>query len=223
MKMCEKKTYDIKEMKIFFKKSCRHKYELLYKMIFAYRLSRYEILNLKWDDIDFEKNTITIYPVTYLQDNGERVYWNVERVSDLARTYPLLPHIKCLLKEEKRKQVKNLMENNKYSNKNLDFVAVDNNGKRLNANTLSRNIKYIARDSKLPEILISGIKTSADDFFIKNSRSYDYYRCWTRFDITEKRKNLYGNYSLSNNNYFIKMLDNLINQKQISRNSDFEM
>ena len=221
--MCEEKKYNVREIKAFFKKSKGHKYELFYKLIFSYRMSRYEILNLKWDDIDFDNNTITIYPIRYLPNDRSKNYWDMNRVEELAITYPLLDHLRTLLKEEKKKQVKYLMEDDNYLKENIDFLCVDNKGKRLNANTLSRNLKYIARDNKLPEILISGIKTSADDFFLKNCRSFDYYRCWTRFDILDKRENIYKNYSLLKNNYFIKMLNNLIDQNQSSHTSNFEM
>ena len=67
-------------------------------MIFAYRLSRLELMNMKWSDIDFVKNTITIHHISRNGvDDYHAYYTHLKRDEEFARTYPLLPHIKDLL------------------------------------------------------------------------------------------------------------------------------
>ncbi len=209
----EEQTYDLKQIKRFLKGCKGHKFECFYKIIFAYKLSRLEVLNLKWEDIDFDNNKITFYPVKYIKDGTSHKYnWGLEKIEGFARTYPLLPTIKQLLLKEQEKQLKNSIQFSNYNIENADYVCLKPNGDRLNANTLSRNIKYIARDNKLPEILLSGIKNSAKEFFIEKSPNYDFYLCWTRFDIFERNEDVYQDYNLSKKS-FTNALDNLLNRQ----------
>ena len=88
-----------------------------YKMVFAYRLSRYEMLNLQWEDINFDNDTITIYPVKYVIDHKRaKNYWQKYKNTEFGRTYPLLPDIKNLLIKQMEKQ----MENSK--NVNIKYI-----------------------------------------------------------------------------------------------------
>lgn len=208
-------SYNLPQTKNFLKSINGHKFECFYKMIFTYRLSRFEILNVEWKDIDFDNDTITIYPVSYIMKGKRKSFTNVKKVPELSRTYPLLPHIKELLIREKQNQLNNLFHNKHYNNENVEYVCLKNNGERLNANTLSRNLKYIARDNDLPEILISGIKESAKEFFVKHISQNDYLWCWLRVDINKRRENAYGNFSLLKNKRFTNALDNLIDRTEL--------
>jgi len=208
-------SYDLAQTKIFLKSIKRHKFECFYKMIFAYRLSRFELLNIEWNDIDFDKDTITIFPVSYIMQDKRKSFTDVKKVPELSRIYPLLPHIKDLLINEKQNQLSNLFKNKHYHSENMGYVCLKDNGERLNANTLSRNLKYIARDNDLPEILISGIKESAKDFFVKHISQNDYLWCWFRVDVNKRRENAYDSFSLLKNKRFTNALDNLIDRTEL--------
>lgn len=214
--------YNLKQGKSFLNACKGHQFECFYKMIIAYQLSRYEMLNVKWSDIDFKNNTIKICPVTYTKK--DKCIKDVVVVENLARVFPLLPHIKDLLMQEKEKQLTNSFNNQQYNYDYNDYVCLKQDGTRLNANTLSRNLKYIARDNKMPATLISGVKKSCDDFICKRARNYDYYRSWTRFDIVNKGLNIYENLSLLKNKTFVLALNNLIEgSSQSEHRKDFEM
>ena len=216
--------YNLQQTKKFLKAINGHKFECFYKLIFAYRLSRFELLNLEWDDIDFEKDTITIYPVSYIPSERTKSYWEAEKLKDLSRIYPLLPNIKQLLLHEKERQVNNLFNKSGYCDKYTNFICVKSNGQRLNANTFSRNLKYIARDNNLPEVLISGIKDSANEFFGKHITNSNYLCCWFRRDIGKRRENAYGEYNLVKNKRFVDALNNLIDRTETKQNNqDNEM
>ncbi len=210
----DNRTLTAKEIKKFFENCKGHKFECFYKMVFAYRLSRYEMLNLQWEDINFDNDTITIYPVKYVIDHKRaKNYWQKYKNTEFGRTYPLLPDIRNLLIKRMEKQ----MENSKNENFNADntkYVCIDKNGKLINANTLSRNLKYITKKAKLPTILISDLKHSAEDFFFKKTTSIDFYRCWTRADILQRQENVYGDFNLLRGKRFVKELDNLISNER---------
>lgn len=129
-----------------------------------------------------------------------------------------MPNIKKLLLELKLQQSSIQPE--------TDYICLKENGTRLNVNTLSRNLRYIARDNDLPQILLSGLRQTLDEFICKNSRSYDYYRAWTRFDcIWKGRNDIYGDTNLKRNKKFLDKLNNLIaaDEQHSKQKSDIEM
>lgn len=214
----EENIFTMKEVKTFLKACKGHKYEVFYKMILAYELSRPELLYLEWKDIDFENNTITICPISLVKTNKFYYTWDFTKHYELSREFPLMPDIKRLLLELKEKQ---------YDIQNeSDYICLKNDGTRLNVNTLSRNLRYIARDNNLPQILLSGLRQTLDYFICKNCKSYDYYRAWTRFDcIWKGRNDIYGDTNLRRNKGFLEKLNDLItaDEQHSKRKSDMEM
>ena len=213
----DENIFSMREVKTFLKASKGHKYEVFFKMILAYELSRPELLFLEWKDVDFENDTITICPISLIKTNKFYYTWDYTKHYENSRDLPLLPNIKSLLLELKDKQ--------KDIQADSDFICLKENGTRLNINTLSRNLRYIARDNNLPQILLSGLKQSLDELICKNARSYDYYRAWTRFDcIWKGRNDIYGDTNLNRNKKFLDKLDALLSGEQHSKSkSDMEM
>lgn len=205
--------YNLKNAKKFLRNCEDHKFECFYKLIMVYQLSRFEILNLEWSDIDFEKNTITIQAVSYARKGINYYNWDFIKNFHLKRIFPLLPHLKSLLLNLRKNQLKNSLSKPNYNFDFQNFVCVKNNGSRLNANTLSRNLKYISRKGEIPEVKISGIKKVLDELILQKSTSYDYYRCWTRFDIEHKRTDIYLDFDLFKNKKLIAALDEIIERK----------
>lgn len=217
------KMFSLKESKKFLIACKGHKYELHIKLIMTYRLSRYELLFLEWDDIDFENDSITIYPVKYRILNNSYKNWEVKKIKSLGRTLPLLSNIKELLLLEKEKQNNNFLNNLNYNKKYLNYICVRKDGEQMNQNVLSRNIRYIARDNGLPQILQSALKQSLDNFICVNAKNYDEFRCWTRFDIEFRRENIYSDINLLKSKKLIRVLNDLIAYDKQSKKSDIEM
>lgn len=214
----DENIFSMREVKTFLKASKGHKYEVFYKLILAYELSRPELLFLGWKDIDFENDTITICPISLVRTNQFYYSWVYTKHYELSRELPLLPNIKSLLLMLKKQQSNTQTES--------DYICLKENGTRLNVNTLSRNLRYIARDNGLPQILLSGLRQTLDEFICKNSRSYDYYRAWTRFDcIWKGRNDIYGDTDLKRNRKFLDKLNNLIavDEQQSKQKFDMEM
>ena len=216
MEECFVESYNLKQAKKFIKAIKGHKFEYCYKLIMTYTLSRNELLNLEWSDIDFENKTITFYPVKYNQDSGLYKY-QFEKIKklELGRTFPLLPHIEKLLLKQREKEL----------NQNDDFVCVRKNGLKLNANTLSRNVRMIADKEKMPQTKIHGIKYCCHDLFLKNSPNINFFRCWTRFDLIERKENLLDNIDLFSAKRFLKIIDNFLETGNLDlrSRSDAEM
>lgn len=213
------------QTKQFLKLIKNNKYECYFKLTMAYQLSRFELLNIEWQDINFNNNTITIYPISY-ERNGKFYYsWNMKKLEEYKRTFPLLPNIKMLLIKLKNQQDNRKFKTENYNYLNENFICLKPNGTRLNINTLSRNLRYVASDNGLPEILLSGLKNSLDNVICRIANDNDYYRAWTRADYkSNKPRNVYGNYILKNKK-FVKELNCLLEQDEQykTRKSDMEM
>lgn len=212
------KTFTLKESKIFIKALKDNQYECFLKLIMTYQLSRFELLNLEWKDIDFDNNKISLYLINY-GDYAKKYDWNtVKKNESYKRTFPLIPNIKKLLLKEQQKQALN--ENYEYQN----YVCLKNDGTRLNINTLSRNLRNIARENILPEVLLSGLKLSLNDYVLKHVRSNDYYMAWVRFDYkANPPKRIYEDYNLCRNSKFINSINELLECDTQSKMSDSEM
>ena len=114
-----------------------------------------------------------------------------------------------LIEYERQQHNKYTKEN--YDTSNQNYVCLKDDGTRLNYNTLSRNLRYIARDNNLPEILLDGLKKSLDGFIIKYNDEYNFYLAWIRYDcMTKKRTNKYQNFNLARNKRFLNKLNNLL-------------
>lgn len=217
-------TFTNEEIKEFLKAIKGHKYECFFNLIMAYQISRIELVCLEWKDIDFENNTITIYSIK--QERTSKIYykWKLNKKENLCRTYPLLPYIKKLLLDLKWENEHDSLTNEIYDFSNQNYVCLKKDGTRLNYNTLSRNLRYVARDNNLPTIYLDSLRISLDDFIRDNCNSYEYYRAWTRFDLHKKNAiNLFEKVRLDRNKKFINKLNNLISSTEQRRNLDFEM
>ena len=219
-----KNTFDLNQTRKFLKAIKGNKFECYFKLIMAYGVSRMELVNIEWKDIDFENSTITIYPISQKRNSRAYYSWKFKKKENLGRTFPLLPNLKNLLLGLRKQQELNKLTNKNYDITNEKFICLKSDGTRLNINTLSRNLRYIARDNDLPQILLSDLANCLDSFVCQYAESYDFYRAWTRFDCKFKKNlNLYKNFSLSKNKKFLKALNNLLENATLSRKSDFEM
>lgn len=220
----DENTFDLKQTKAFLKAIKGHKYECFFKLIMTYEISRLELVNIKWEDIDFENDTIKIFPIKRERNTKFYYSWDSKRKTELVREFPLLPNIKKLLLELKEKQLENSFLKDDYNFNYQEYIALKDNGTRLNYNTLSRNLRYVGRDNNLPQILLSGLACSLDEFICHKSRDYDYYHAWTRIDIKHKKMpDIYADVNLKRNKRFLTNLDDILDIANQSSKSDMEM
>lgn len=219
-----KNTFDLNQTKKFLKAIKGNKFECYFKLIMTYQISRMELVNIEWRDIDFKNSTITIYPISQKRNSRAYYSWKFKKKENLGRTFPLFPNLKKLLLDLREQQKFNKITNKNYDRTNENFICLKDDGTKLNINTLSRNLRYIARDNDLPQILLSALSNCLESFVCQYADCYDFYRAWTRFDCKFKKNlNLYKNFSLSKNKKFLKALNNLLENATLSRKSDFEM
>jgi len=181
-----------------------HKYEYLFKLAIIYGVSRYELLNLKWSDIDFNKNLISFSPVKYIKDNNYNYQWLKESKLEYKRTYPLVENLKEIL------------EDKFLENKDSEYVCVNSSGKRITANTIGRNLKQILSRNNLPIILYGELRYILDDLILAKTINSNHFQAWKRFDILVRNQNIYEKLNLNLNKRLVRELNKfLANEKYI--------
>lgn len=133
-----------------------HPYSLLIQMTAFYGLRRSEVLGLKWDAIDFERNTITIkHIVTNAKIDGkcEIVCADRAKTKSSLRSLPLVSNIreKLLALREQQKENRRIC-GNCYSKKYDGYVFVDAMGNIFNPRSVTANFSKLLEQNGLRHI-----------------------------------------------------------------------
>lgn len=148
-------------------------YEMVY-MTFIYGLRRSELLGLKWDAVDFKKNTISICHTVVLQN--EVVHKDKTKNPSSKRTYPLLPDVRTKLEKmlEKQKSDKSLF-GNCYSETGYVFVKQD--GSAYYPSYPTHELSKVLKNNNLPHIRWHDLRHSTASMLIEKG--------WNMKDVSE--------------------------------------
>ncbi len=133
-----------------------HPYSLLIQMTAFYGLRRSEVLGLKWDAIDFERDTITIkHIVTNAKIDGKCEILCADRAKTKSslRSLPLVSNIreKLLALREQQKENRRVC-GNCYSKKYDGYVFVDAMGNIFNPRSVTANFSKLLEQNGLRHI-----------------------------------------------------------------------
>lgn len=139
--------YRLEELEQLFEATKDHPYSLLIQITAFYGLRRSEALGLRWDAIDFERNTITIrHIVTNAKIDGkyEIVREDRAKTKSSLRSLPLVDNIreKLLALKEQQKENKRIC-GNCYNREYDGYVFVDAMGNIFNPRNLSSNFSKL--------------------------------------------------------------------------------
>jgi integrase len=148
--------YRLDELEQLFEASKGHPYSLLIKMTAFYGLRRSEALGLKWDAIDFERNTITIrHVVTAVKVDGkyEIVQEDRAKTKYSLRSLPLVAHFREKLLELSAQQKENKRVcGNCYNYQYDDYLFVDAMGNIFHPNSVMENFSKLLEQNGLQHI-----------------------------------------------------------------------
>ena len=148
--------YRQEELERLLEASKDHPYSLLIQMTAFYGLRRSEALGLKWDAIDFERDTITIkHIVTNAKIDGksEIVCADRAKTKSSLRSLPLVSNIreKLLALREQQKENRRVC-GNCYSKKYDGYVFVDAMGNIFNPRSVTANFSKLLEQNGLRHI-----------------------------------------------------------------------
>lgn len=148
--------YRQEELERLLEASKDHPYSLLIQMTAFYGLRRSEALGLKWDAIEFERDTITIkHIVTNAKIDGkcEIVCADRAKTKSSLRSLPLVSNIreKLLALREQQKENRRVC-GNCYSKKYDGYVFVDAMGNIFNPRSVTANFSKLLEQNGLRHI-----------------------------------------------------------------------
>lgn len=197
----EAKYYDLKQLRTLFECLKGDKYELMYKMTAFYGLRRSELCGMKWNSIDFDKNTLTLNSsVVQTSVNGKLllIQKDVMKNESSKRTMPLIPEIKEALLKLKEQQDKNKAYfKNGYNQQYLDYVWVDDIGKLVNPNTVTCHFKSFLAQHGLPKIRFHELRHSCASLLIACGVSMKEIQEWLGHSAISTTADIYSHLNYS--------------------------
>ena len=206
--------YKQEELEQLFEVAKDHPYSLLIQMTAFYGLRRSEALGLKWDAIDFERNTITIrHVVTNAQVDGkyEIVREDRAKTKSSLRSLPLVASIK-----EKLISVKNQQKENKrvcgncYNTEYDGYVFVDAMGNLFNPRNVSKNFAALLERNNLRHIRFHDLRHSCASLLLANDVPMKQIQEWLGHSDIGTTANIYSHLDYQSKVNSANIMDNIL-------------
>ena len=162
----------------------------------TYGLRRSEVIGLLWSSIDFEQNKIYINNKVICSQKGAKPITyssHIMKTKSSERTLPLLPEIKKFLKIRQNEIEQNRVDAiGSYNNEYLDYVCVDDNGKRLDGHTLYINFTKLLKKYNMPHIRFHDLRHSCASMLVAKKVSIKTIQEWLGHSSFRTTANIYS-------------------------------
>lgn len=166
-----------------------------------YGLRRSEALGLKWDAIDFENNTITInHTVTSFNLDGKQmeIEQDTTKTKSSLRTLPLVPTFKERLLAIRDQQDENRRLCGRcYDRRYLEYICVDEMGKRLSPNYLSAAFPRLLEVNGLRHIRFHDLRHGCASLLLANGVPMKQIQEWLGHSDFSTTANIYAHLDYS--------------------------
>ena len=160
-------------------------------MLGFYGFRRSEVVGLKWDAVNFKKNTISIsFTVTQYSIDGKRVIEDKPRTKNESsrRTLPMIPALSAKLLEiqQKNNELKALCGES-YCKDYLDFVYVDEVGEKIKPDYITQTFAYTLEKHGIRKVRYHDLRHACASFLLANGVSMKEVQDWlghSTFKIT---------------------------------------
>lgn len=188
--------YRQEELERLLEASRDHPYSLLIQMTAFYGLRRSEALGLKWDTIDFERDTITIkHIVTNAKIDGkcEIVCADRTKTKSSLRSLPLVSNIreKLLALREQQKENRRVC-GNCYSKKHDGYVFVDAMGNIFNPRSVTANFSKLLEQNGLRHIRFHDLRHTCASLLLANGVPMEQVKEWLGHSEISTTVDIYG-------------------------------
>lgn len=188
--------YRVEELEQLFEVSKDHPYSLLIQLTAFYGLRKSEALGLKWDAIDFERNTLTIrHIVTNAKVNGKTVIIRENRAKTKSslRSLPLVGNFKDKLLALKAQQEENMkICGNCYVQEYIGYVFVDVMGNLFNPRNVSSNFSKLLNKYGLRHIRFHDLRHSCASLLLANDVPMKQIQEWLGHSDISTTANIYS-------------------------------
>ncbi|MDD7411077.1 MAG: tyrosine-type recombinase/integrase [Fusobacterium gastrosuis] len=193
-----------------------HKFELEFNLAIFYGLRKSEILSLKFSSIDYVDKTININSKITKNEKGELISIKKMKNDSSMRFMPLINIIKKKIVERKKR-----IENDKkffksnYNKKWNDFICVDEEGKLINPDTLTRTFKRVLKENDLKNLRFHDLRHSCATLLYKKGTSLKDIQKYLGHSNISTTANIYSHFDDSQKEKTINVIKNslLIKEK----------
>lgn len=196
--------YNVDELEELFKHTDKTKIGLAVRVAAFYGFRRSEVLGLKWNAIDLSQKTITIQHKVIVD---KKIVYAKDKLKTKAsnRTLPLFPEIERLLLNRKAE-----IEHNKYlfgksyNHQFEDYVFVDDDGKLIYPDYISKTFAKIIKKNKMKYITYHDLRHSCASLLAANNVSMKHIQEWlghANFNTTADTKNRRAYQSIVRRNF----------------------
>ncbi len=193
--------YSSNEVEALFKAAKGHWLELGVMFGAFYGLRRSEIIGLKWDAIDLQNDTITIkHTVTEATVDGKKVIIAKDRTKTKSsmRTLPLVPVFKQALLDVKQKNENyRKLCGKSYCKEYLDYIYLDELGKRINPDKITRAFPTFLKEHNLRRIRFHDLRHSCASLLLANGVGMKEIQEWLGHSDFATTANIYSHLDYS--------------------------
>ncbi|MBQ5328976.1 MAG: site-specific integrase [Oscillospiraceae bacterium] len=193
--------YSPEEIKQLFKAAKGTKLEAPIVFGAFYGLRRSEAIGVKWSNIDFENNIISVsHKVTGVNLDGKYTVIAQDSMKNRSscRAMPLVPAVKELLLEIKSQQEENRKLCGRCYNKEyLDYVCVDEMGNRLLPNYVSDGFSALLKNNGLRHIRFHDLRHSCASLLVAKGEPMKQIQEWLGHSDFSTTANIYAHLDYS--------------------------
>ena len=182
------------------------KVEVPVYMAAIFGLRRSEIIGLRWTSIDFKNRTLTVDNVSVYE--GRKLIDKPNAKNETSnRILPLNDMAYNYLRSVRKKQRENrLRYGEKYKRYDHDYVCVEENGKRIEPDTVTRIFKNLIGKSALPKNTPHGLRHTCASLLLSAGAPLKDVQDWLGHADYNTTANIYGHIGMDRKR---KLGDNL--------------
>lgn len=192
-----------------------HYLSLLIQMTVFYGLRRSEVLGLKWDAIDFQRNTITIkHIVANAVADGKRILIQEDRAKTKSslRSLPLIEDLREKLLERKAQQEENKkICGNCYNHAYDGYVFVDPMGKLYVPDEVSDHFRTLLKQKGLRHIRFHDLRHSCASLLLANGVPMKQIQEWLGHSDMGTTANIYSHLDFNSKISSANVMDGVLN------------
>lgn len=194
--------YKAEELEDLFSKLNGNKYELLIEMTAFYGFRRSEVLGLKWNSIDFERNTITVkHTVVETVIDGQKmiVGRDTAKTKSSLRTLPLVEGFREKLLQLKATQKENeRLCGNCYNTEYKDYIFVDPMGNLFKPDTVTEQFGKFLEKNGLRKIRFHDLRHSCASLLLAKGVQMKSIQEWLGHSDISTTANTYSHLDFQN-------------------------
>ncbi len=194
--------YNSEELNALFQATSGTVIEIVVLLTAYYGLRRSEVLGLKWDNIDFRNQSISIFHkvVRTFNENGKLAFSAEDEMKTTSsrRTFPLNDDLIERLQEQKNNQLENMrVAGKEYSVDYQDYVCVDALGCLLKPDFISHKFRKILESHNLRKIRFHDLRHSCATLLLHLGFDMKAIQEWLGHATMQTTANLYTHVDFS--------------------------